>query len=148
MNQTLHDFCHLITSSMSLHSPNSTKSAEETNSNQTLHDPITEAIEQGGHYFPFIVTIFLGILAILFAIIEVVQCLTNCQDWVKEIKNWLQLLILTMTFFLLCSLWFPKIFSKRVNWCSVNRHCFSVLAYYEFLYELGYHPKCTHLDAQ
>ena len=83
--------------------------------------------------------ILLGLLVLLFSITEITQVVSFGWDWLKDPKNWLQTINISISWYLVASLFLPETLTP----CILNRHLISILlplTYYEGLYELGYHP--------
>jgi len=104
------------------------------NNNTTNSCPRTEN-------FPSIAIAILNLtfaaLTFLFSTVEALQMVSSLKAWTSERKNWMQLLILAICSYLIFEI------STGTECSDLSRHFLGMLiplTYYEFLYEVGYHP--------
>jgi hypothetical protein len=82
----------------------------------------------------------LSVLHLAFLCTEVVQAAVSLRAWGREGKSWLQLAILSATLYLLIHFWHLGPLGGQ----ELARQCIAFLlplSYYEFLHELGCHPR-------
>ena len=78
-----------------------------------------------------------------FLLVEIFQFLVSPEDWAKDPKNFLQVIILIISGFLIFSIFLEHENPDKMDIC---KHCFGILfpmMYFEFLFELGIHPDLT-----
>ena len=81
----------------------------------------------------------LTILLVVFILVELVQMLVSVTSWMVEVKSWLQLAILSMSFYLVLHFW--HLLADQEELARQVLAFLLPLSYYEFLHELGCHPR-------
>ena len=81
----------------------------------------------------------LSFLLMIFLLVELLQFLISPHSWLLELKSWLQLTILTASAVLLLAFW--RVSSTREEVVRQVAAYLLPLSYYEFLHELGCHPR-------
>ena len=79
------------------------------------------------------------ILLVVFILVELVQVLVSVNSWVMEVKSWLQLAILSMSAYLVLHFW--HLLTGQEELARQVLAFLLPLSYYEFLHELGCHPR-------
>ena len=81
----------------------------------------------------------LSALLTTFVLVELLQLLISPHSWLLELKSWLQLAILTASTILVLAFW--RVTSTREEVIRQVAAYLLPLGYYEFLHELGCHPR-------
>ena len=81
----------------------------------------------------------LSLLLVTFIAVELLQFLISPHSWFLELKSWLQVTILVSTSLTLLAFW--HIIPIREEMVRQTVAYLLPLAYYEFLHELGCHPR-------
>ena len=87
----------------------------------------------------YLLLVPLSALLIIFILVELLQLLISAHSWLLELKSWLQLSILTASTVLLLASW--RVTSTREEVIRQVAAYLLPLSYYEFLHELGCHPR-------
>ena len=112
---------------------------EETSETPQRLRACTEMAEIDLDNINYLLLVPLSFLLIIFALIELIQFLLSPHSWLLELKSWLQLAILTASAFLFLFIW--RVTSIREEVVRQVVAYLLPLSYYEFLHELGCHPR-------
>jgi len=114
------------------------KGAKNNETCDTMTNPLKLDIDWTGLT---IAQISFTLLLVLFWLIEAAQFLSSFTAWKKEAKNWLQISILGGSTFVCVSM-----FQGSEHFYCIAKHVVATLlpmAYFEGLYEIGYHHKAA-----
>ena len=87
----------------------------------------------------YVLLVPLSVLLIIFILVELLQFLLSPHGWLLELKSWLQLAILTASAILFLAFW--RVISLEEGVVRQLLAYLAPLIYYEFLHELGCHPR-------
>ena len=112
---------------------------EETSEKPQRLQNFTEMAETELDTINYLLLLPLSLLLIIFASVELLQFLVSPHTWLLELKSWLQLSLLTASALLFLFIWRATSTKEEVVRQVVAY--LLPLSYYEFLHELGCHPR-------